>query len=168
MKLKIMEKVAVYPGTFDPITYGHIDIVKRASEIFEKVIISVAENPHKNPIFTIEERVDIIKELLRELKLENVEVDSFSGLLVDYLKKKNVRVIIRGLRVISDFDYEFSYSSMNKKLWDEIETLFLMTNERYSFISSTLIKEVFQLGGDVSDYAPEIVINKLKEKMKGG
>jgi len=163
-----MEKVAVYPGTFDPITYGHIDIVKRASEIFEKVIISVAENPHKNPIFTIEERVDIIKELVRELKLENVEVDSFSGLLVDYLKKKNVRVIIRGLRVISDFDYEFSYSSMNKKLWDEIETLFLMTNERYSFVSSTLIKEVFQLGGDVSDYAPEIVINKLKEKMKGG
>jgi pantetheine-phosphate adenylyltransferase len=168
MELKIMEKVAVYPGTFDPITYGHIDIVKRASEIFEKVIISVAENPHKNPIFTIEERVDIIKELVRELKLENVEVDSFSGLLVDYLKKKNVRVIIRGLRVISDFDYEFSYSSMNKKLWDEIETLFLMTNERYSFVSSTLIKEVFQLGGDVSDYAPEIVINKLKEKMKGG
>lgn len=161
-----MMKIAVYPGTFDPITYGHIDIIKRASEIFDRVIVSVAENIHKNPIFSISERVEIINEILKEMNLNNVEVDSFKGLLVDYLKNKNIKIIIRGLRVISDFDYEFSYASMNKKLWNEIETLFLMTSENYSFVSSSLIKEVFLLGGDVSEYAPSIVIEKLKEKFK--
>lgn len=159
-----MERVAVYPGTFDPVTYGHIDIIKRAANIFDKLIVSVAKNVHKNPVLSIEERVDLLKKIVDSLNIENVEIDSFDGLLVDYLKRRGIKIIIRGLRVVTDFDYEFAYASMNQKLCPDIETVFLMTNEKYSFISSTLIKEVAMLGGDVSGYAPDIVINKLKEK----
>lgn len=161
-----MEKVAVYPGTFDPVTYGHIDIIKRAANIFDKLIVSVAKNVHKNPVLSIEERVDLLKKIVDSLNIENVKIDSFDGLLVDYLKKLGIKIIIRGLRVVTDFDYEFAYASMNQKLCPDIETVFLMTNERYSFISSTLIKEVAMLGGDVSGYAPDIVISKLKEKFE--
>ncbi len=160
------KKIAVYPGTFDPVTYGHIDIIKRAANIFDKLIVSVAKNVHKAPVLSVDERVELLNEIVASLGVENIEIDSFDGLLVDYLKNKNVKLIIRGLRVVTDFDYEFAYASMNQKLCPEIETVFLMTNEKYSFISSTLIKEVAMLGGDVSGYAPEIVINKLKKKFK--
>ncbi|MBN1898949.1 MAG: pantetheine-phosphate adenylyltransferase [Spirochaetes bacterium] len=160
------KKIAVYPGTFDPVTYGHIDIIKRAARIFDKLLVSVARNLHKKPLFSIEERTDLLKEIVESEKLDNVTVDSFEGLLVDYLKKKKIKVIIRGLRVVTDFDYEFAYASMNQKINPGIETVFLMTNEKYLFISSTLIKEVVKFGGDVSDFAPDNVIKKLKEKYK--
>jgi len=158
------ERVAVYPGTFDPITYGHIDIIKRGVRIFDKIIVAVANNMHKSPIFNVEERKNLIKNIISQDNIKNVDVDSFDGLLVDYLKQKNAKIIIRGLRVVTDFDYEFVYSMMNKKLYNEIETVFLMASEKYSFISSTLIKEVTKFGGDISSYSPGIVIEKLKEK----
>ncbi len=162
-----MEKrIAVYPGTFDPITYGHIDIIKRGIRIFDKIIVAVANNMHKNPIFDVNERKDLIRDIISEKRIANVEVDSFDGLLVDYLKRKNVRIIVRGLRVVTDFDYEFVYSMMNKKLYDKIETVFLISSEKYSFISSTLIKEVTKYGGDISSYSPDRVIKKLKEKYR--
>ncbi len=157
-------RIAVYPGTFDPITYGHMDIIKRGITIFDKIVVAVANNIHKNPIFTVKERVELISEILKKERIDNVEVDSFDGLLVDYLKSKNYKIIIRGLRVVTDFDYEFVYSMMNKKLYNEIETVFLMASEKYSFISSTLIKEVTKFGGDISGYSPHLVIEKLKAK----
>lgn len=158
-------QIAVYPGTFDPITYGHIDIIKRASNIFEKVIVAVANNLEKNPVFSIKERVDIIKNVVKDNDNSNIEADSFTGLLVDYIKSKNTNIIIRGLRVFTDFDYEFAYASMNKKMSKNIETVFLMTSEKYSFISSSLIKEVAKLGGNLNGYAPEIVIKALTDKL---
>lgn len=160
------DKIAVYPGTFDPITFGHIDIITRASNIFKKIIVAVSDNPEKNPIFSREERVFIIKDVIQKSKKHNIEIDSFSGLLVNYLKKEKVHIIIRGLRVFTDFDYEFAYASMNKKLFPDIETVFLMTNEKYSFISSSLLKEVAKLGGCIKNYAPEIAIEALVKKLK--
>ena len=160
------EKIAVYPGTFDPITYGHIDIIKRASNIFNNVIVAVADDLEKNPIFTMEERVSFIKNIIKEANKDNIKIDSFSGLLVDYLKEKNAHIIIRGLRVFTDFDREFAYASMNKKLFPNIETVILMTSEKFSFISSSLIKEVATLGGCIKDYVPEEVIKALKEKLQ--
>ncbi len=158
------KRVAVYPGTFDPITYGHIDIIKRASNIIDELVIGVAKNVHKHPMLSVDERLELIRTIVKTENLGNVQVDSFDGLLVDYLNKKKVNLIIRGLRVVTDFDYEFAYALMNQKLSPNIETIFLMTNEKYSFISSTLIKEVAMLGGNVSDYAPDIVIKKLLNK----
>ncbi len=158
-------QIAVYPGTFDPITYGHIDIIKRASNIFEKVIVAVANNLEKNPVFSIKERVDIIKNVVKDNDDSNIEADFFTGLLVDYIKSKNTNSIIRGLRVFTDFDYEFAYASMNKKMSKNIETVFLMTSEKYSFVSSSLIKEVAKLGGNLNGYAPEIVIKALTDKL---
>ncbi len=159
-------KIGVYPGTFDPATYGHIDIITRASNIFGKIIVAVADNPYKNPIFTIEERVGFLKKIVEDLNIDNVEIDSFSGLLVNYLRTKNANIIIRGLRVFTDFDYEVAIASMNKKLSPNIETVLLMTSEKYSFISSSLIKEVAGLGGCIKGYAPDIVINALVEKLQ--
>ncbi|MDD5065482.1 MAG: pantetheine-phosphate adenylyltransferase [bacterium] len=157
------DKIAVYPGTFDPITYGHIDIITRASSIFSKLIVAVAKNSHKDPVFTIEERVSFLKNSLDHL--DNVVIDSFDELLINYLKKVKADVIIRGMRVVTDFDYEFAFAAMNKKLAPEIDTIFLMTSEKYSFISSTLVKEVVRFGGDVSGYVPEIVIENLRKKL---
>ena len=159
-----MEKVAIYPGSFDPITYGHIDIVERAIEIFDKVIVAVAHNAEKRPLFTAEERRKIIRTLFRDNP--NVIVDSFKGLLVDYVAKTNARVILRGLRATSDFEYEFHMASMNRSLNTHLDTLFMMTSKDYFFVSSRTIKEVARLGGGVEGLVPDLVTRLLKEKFK--
>lgn len=161
-----MEKKAIYPGSFDPITNGHVDIIKRALEIFDKILIAVLENPQKEPLFTTKERMDMIKEIFADRK--DVEVKSFHGLLVEFAKKNNVKIVIRGLRAISDFEYEFQMALMNRKLNPEIETFFMMPNVKYSFLSSNLVKEVFELGGCLKDLVPEQVENKLRGKFKKG
>jgi pantetheine-phosphate adenylyltransferase len=159
-----MEKVAIYPGSFDPITYGHIDIVERALEIFDKVIVAVAHNAEKRSLFTTEERRKIIKTLFKDSP--NVIVDSFKGLLVDYVAKTNAKVIIRGLRATSDFEYEFHMASMNRSLNTHLDTLFMMTSKDYFFVSSRTIKEVAKLGGVVQGLVPDLVARRLKEKFK--
>jgi pantetheine-phosphate adenylyltransferase len=159
-----MEKVAVYPGSFDPITYGHIDIVERALEIFDKVIVAVAHNADKRSLFSTEERRKMIKALFKDYP--NVIVDSFQGLLVDYVAKTNARVIIRGLRATSDFEYEFHMASMNRSLNTHLDTLFMMTSKDYFFVSSRTIKEVARLGGGVEGLVPDLVNRRLKEKFK--
>ncbi|MBU1075657.1 MAG: pantetheine-phosphate adenylyltransferase [Spirochaetes bacterium] len=164
--MKKNRQIAIYPGTFDPVTYGHIDIINRAASIFEKVIVAVANNPEKNPVFTIEERVHFLQKVINDNKTMNIRIDFFNGLLVDFLKTRKANIVIRGLRVFTDFDYELAYASMNKKLFPDMETVFLMTNEKYSFISSSLVKEVARLGGSVKGYAPDIVVKALTKKLK--
>lgn len=156
--------IAVYPGTFDPVTYGHIDIVKRAAKIFDKVIIAVAHNDQKSTLFTAEERVIMVKDAVKSLK--NVIVDDFDCLAVDYVKSRSARVMIRGLRMISDFEYEFQMALTNRKLSEEIETIFMMPNESYSYISSKLIKEAASLGADVKKFIPKKVQILLKRKLQ--
>jgi pantetheine-phosphate adenylyltransferase len=155
-------KSAIYPGTFDPITNGHLSIVDRASTIFDKLIIAILNNPQKKPLFTIEERIDMITESLNGAS--NVEIDTFDGLLVDYAVQKKANVILRGLRALSDFEYEFQMALMNRKLNREIQSIFLMTDYKWFYISSTIIKEAASLGGDTSGLVPEIVDRRLKEK----
>jgi len=155
-------KRAIYPGTFDPITNAHIDIVKRAKKLFDIVIIAIAQPRHKNPLFTLEERLFLVKESLKDI--ENLEVLTFDGLLVDLCKKLNVNVIIRGIRAVSDFDYEFQIAWMNRKLFNDIETIFLMPSEEYFFLSSSLVKEVAMLGGNIDNFVPEIVKFELLKK----
>ncbi|MXQ53247.1 pantetheine-phosphate adenylyltransferase [Shimazuella alba] len=158
-------KVAVYPGSFDPITYGHLDILKRGTKIFDKVIVAVLINSAKQPLFSVEERKQMIEVAIKEAGYDiPVEVDSFEGLLVDYLRKKNIHVILRGLRAISDFEYELQIASINRKLAKDIETLFLMTNNMHSFISSGNVKEIAKYGGDVTDLVPPHVVTALKDK----
>ncbi len=153
-------KTAVYPGSFDPITNGHLDIIKRASRTFDKLIVAVLNNPNKTPMFNIDERVDLIYKCTKDLN--NVYVDSFSGLLIDYMNTKKVDVIIKGLRAISDFEYEFQMALMNRKLDSSIETMFMMTNSEYSYLSSSLVKEVHKFGGCIAGLVPQ----EVKEKMK--
>lgn len=155
-------RTAIYPGTFDPITYGHIDIIKRATTLFDKVIIAVATNPSKSPLFSVEERVDIIKHVI--IGIENIEVDSFNDLLVNYALKKKAIAVIRGLRAISDFEYEFQMALMNRKLNRDVQTVFLMTGLRWIFTSSSIIKEAVQFGGDIESMVPAVVYAALKEK----
>lgn len=158
-------KIALYPGTFDPITNGHIDLIKRALKIFDKIIVAIGENPAKKPLFTLEERVLMIKKSLEELELlDRVEVESFSGLLVDFAKQKGASVIIRGLRAVSDFEYEMQLALMNRKLSNSMDTIFLMPSLKYIFLSSSIIKEAAKFGGNVEDLVPKIVFQKLKEK----
>ncbi|MBI4845566.1 MAG: pantetheine-phosphate adenylyltransferase [Candidatus Omnitrophica bacterium] len=152
------------PGTFDPITYGHIDIIKRASRVFDEVIIAVGENLLKEPLFTVEERVEMIKRVTQGLK--NIKVDSFNELMVNYVQRKKINIVIRGLRMISDFEYEFQMALTNRKLNPNIEIIFLMPNEAYSFLSSKLIKEIALLGADLSEFVPSYVAEKLKRKLK--
>ncbi len=159
-----MDKVAIYPGSFDPITYGHIDIVERALEIFDRVIVAIAANVDKRPLFSTEQRKKMIKALFKDTP--NVIVDSFKGLLVDYVAKTNARVILRGLRATSDFEYEFHMASMNRSLNTHVDTLFMMTNKDYFFVSSRTIKEVARLGGMVEGLVPDLVARKLKEKFR--
>jgi pantetheine-phosphate adenylyltransferase len=157
--------IAVYPGTFDPFTNGHRDLVQRAaSNIFDKVYICVVENSNKNTVFSLEERVVLVKKSLENIK--NIEVIPFSGLLVDFATKLNAKVILRGLRVVSDFEYEFQMSSMNKKLNNNIESIFLTPSESYAFLSSSLVKEIAQLGGDISAFVNEDVKIALEKKYK--
>jgi pantetheine-phosphate adenylyltransferase len=161
---KNMGKVAIYPGSFDPITYGHIDIVERALEIFDKVIIAIAENAEKRPLFSVEERLQMVRALFKDTP--NVLADSFKGLLVNYVAKTNAKVILRGLRATSDFEYEFHMASMNRSLNTHLDTLFMMTSKDYFFVSSRTIKEVTKLGGGVEGLVPDLVARRLKEKFK--
>jgi pantetheine-phosphate adenylyltransferase len=156
-------RLAVYPGTFDPVTYGHIDVIKRALRIFDKVIIAVAEkSARKETIFTKEERIAMIK----ELRIEDTEVESFSNLLVDYLRNKKINTVIRGLRAVSDFDREFQMAVANNQLYPEMETIFIMTDKKYFYLSSSLVRELAKLGGSVKNMVPENVENALKKKLK--
>ena len=157
-------KIAVYPGTFDPITNGHLDVIRRCLSLFDRVIVSVAHREEKDPLFSVEERVEILKEALKDMK--GVEVDHFDGLLVDYVRKKGAKAIIRGLRAVSDFEYEFQMALMNRRLDPRIETVFLTPSEEHSFLSSSLVKEVASLGGDVESLVPRVVGRRLKDKFK--
>jgi pantetheine-phosphate adenylyltransferase len=157
-----MLKIAIYPGTFDPVTNGHIDILKRALILFDKVIVAIAINPGKKPLFTLEERLTMLREIAKNIP--NAEVDAFEGLLVDYARKCDACAIVRGLRAVSDFEYEFQMALMNRRLNGNIQTFFLMTDLRWIFTSSSIIKEAAQFGGDVREMVPEIVNQKLKEK----
>ncbi len=154
-----MSVVAVYPGTFDPFTNGHSDLVERATRLFDKVIVAVAANPGKTPLFNLQQRVNMAKTVLQSL--DNVEVCGFSDLLVDFAQKKQANVILRGLRVVSDFEYEMQLASMNRHLAGDIETLFLTPAEQYSFISSSLVKEIAQHGGNVSEFVHPSVAEQL-------
>ncbi len=156
-------KIAVYPGTFDPVTYGHIDLIKRASKIFDEVIVAVAHNKSKGALFSVAERVSMLKDAARDM--ENVRVDAFDGLVVDYVKRSGSRVMVRGLRMLSDFEYEFQMALTNRKLADDIETIFMMPHQDYSYISSKLIKEAAALGADVSNFLPEKTVMALKKKL---
>jgi len=158
-------KVAIYPGTFDPITKGHIDIIIRSIKFVDKLIIAVSNNNKKNTLFKINERVEMVKEVLQDEKISNVEVDSFDGLLMTYASKKNANIVIRGLRAVSDFEYEFQMTGMNYKLNPTIETIFLMSSDKYQLISSKLIKEINSLNGDISQFVPKAVEKKIIKKV---
>lgn len=159
-----MKRVAVCPGSFDPITLGHLDIIKRGARVFDEVIVVVLNNSAKNSLFSLEERTTLIAEATKTIP--NVRVDSFSGLLMDYAKAINASAILRGLRAVSDFEYEMQITAMNKKLVDEIDTFFVMTNNQYSFLSSSIVKEVAKYGGNVKDLVPECVNIALENKFK--
>ncbi|MCK9604349.1 MAG: pantetheine-phosphate adenylyltransferase [Candidatus Omnitrophica bacterium] len=154
---------AIYPGTFDPVTYGHIDIIKRAQEIFSEVMVAVAHNPHKKPLFSVKERVDMLKKATADLK--GIEIYDFDGLVVDFAHKHKAKVLIRGLRMLSDFEYEFQMALTNRKLADDVETIFLMPQESYSYLSAKLLKEAASLGADLSCFVPSYVEKAVKEKL---
>lgn len=157
-----MPKIVLYPGTFDPITNGHLDLVERAARLFDKVIVAVAKSSGKNPLFNVDERVELVEKVVEHL--DNVEVCGFSGLLVDFAKHKQANVLLRGLRAVSDFEYEFQLANMNRRLAPNLESLFLTPAEQFSFISSTLVREIAALNGDVSEFVPEEVLQALQSR----
>jgi pantetheine-phosphate adenylyltransferase len=157
-------KTAIYPGTFDPITNGHLDIIARAVKMFDKVVVMVARNSGKNPMFNDQERVELIRAVVKKFK--NVEVDSFQGLLVEYARKRKATAVLRGLRAISDFEYEFQLALMNRKLNDKVETVFLMPSEKYTYLNSTIVREIARLGGDVREFVPPVVLKAFAEKLR--
>ena len=157
--------LGVYPGTFDPITYGHTDIIMRSLHIFDKVIVAVAPNPNKRPLFDLAERVEMVKLVTKELP--RIEVAAFEGLLVNYVKACGAQGIIRGLRAVSDFEYEFQMALVNRKLDDSVETVFLMPSEEYAYLTSSIIKEVSGFGGSVSDFVHPVVATRLTERLRG-
>ena len=159
-----MDNIAISPGTFDPITRGHSDLVERSARLFDKVIVALAAKPGKQPVFSLEERIDLAKTVLGEHN--NVEICGFDGLLVDFAHEKKANIIIRGLRAVSDFEYEFQLAGMNRKLADDIETLFLTPAEQYTYISSSLVREVASLGGDVSPFVHEKIVAELARKLR--
>ena len=155
-------KNAIYPGSFDPVTNGHLDVIKRASRIFDKVYVAVLTNSAKHPMFTIQERIDMIRQVTEEYA--NVEADAFSGLLVDYMEQVGANVIIKGLRAVSDFEYEFQMALMNHKLKREVETLFMMTSARYQYLSSSIVKEVAQYGGNMAGLVPDALVDPITQR----
>jgi pantetheine-phosphate adenylyltransferase len=159
-----MPTLAVYPGSFDPLTNGHVDIITRGARIFDRIIVAVLVNAEKSPLFTMAERVEIARAVFKEMP--NVEVDTFEGLLVDYVERRGAQVIVRGLRAVSDFEFEFQMALMNRRLNGRIETVFMMPAEQYSYISSRLIKEVFSLGGRVHGLVPDMVEARLRDKVR--
>jgi len=156
-------KLAIYPGTFDPVTNGHLDIVERAAQLFDAVTIAVTTNPAKNPLFTVAERIAMFREATRHLP--RIEVESFSGLLVEYAAARGASVMIRGLRAISDFEYEFQMALINRKISRGLDTVFLMASEKYTYLNSTIVKEVARLGGDVSCFVPASVNERIRQKL---
>lgn len=158
-------KTAVYPGSFDPATNGHLDVIERAANLFDQVIVAVIRNPEKTHHFPLKDRIAILKQAVKHLK--NVTVDSFDGLLADYARQKKSKAIVRGLRAVSDFDYEFQMALTNRKMAPEIETIFLMTDYKYSYLSSSFVRQIARLGGDVSGMVPEAVVERLKKLRKG-
>lgn len=155
-------KIAVYPGSFDPLTNGHLDVIIRASRLFDRLLVSVISNPNKHPLFTLPERLEILKKVLKPIP--KVAVDSFSGLLVDYMEDNQASIIVKGLRAVSDFEYEFQMALMNRTLSSSVETVFLMTSHEFAYLSSSLVKEVTSFGGSVKGLVPEIVETSLKKK----
>ena len=158
------KNIAVYPGTFDPATNGHLDIIKRAAKLFDKVIVAVLINRSKQPIFSVKERLKQLKEITKDIP--NVEVDSFDGLLAEYMKKKDSHIAVRGLRAVSDLEYEFQIANTNRALNKEMDTIFLMPRARYTYLSSSMVREVYSLGGRLQDYVPEIVEKALIKHYK--
>src|SRR3989338_7552303 len=162
----IKKKIAIYPGTFDPITFGHIDIIKRALEICDKLVVAVAKDNSKNPLFSLDERFELVKKEIADSGFDGeIEVEKFEGLLVNFAEKKGAKIIIRGLRAVSDFEYEFQMFGMNSKLNPNIQTVFLPASEKHHFIASKFVKEVMKLGGDVSNFVSKNVLQKLKQKL---
>lgn len=157
-------KTAIYPGSFDPITKGHLDVLKKASKMFDKVIIAVLKNSSKKGFLPIEDRVELIRQSVKDI--ENVEVDSFDGLTIEYARKKGANILIRGLRAVSDLEYEMQISQTNSALAPEIDTVFLITKPKYNFISSSIVKEIASMGGDVSKFVPQVVFEYLNDKYK--
>ena len=158
-------KRAIYPGSFDPLTFGHIDIIERSVRLFDTVVVALLTNPQKTPLFTVEERVEIMQQILKP-RFPTVEIEVFHGLLVDYATHQNANAIVRGVRAVTDFEYEFQMALMNRKLAPAIETVFMMPAENYSYLSSKLVKEIAELGGSVSGLVPEIVEKRLKQRFK--
>jgi pantetheine-phosphate adenylyltransferase len=158
---------AIYPGSFDPITKGHVSIIESGLVAFDRLVVAVLNNPKKQPMFSVEERIDMIRGALHEIGADDaqVEVDTFQGLLVDYAKRKQVRVILRGLRAVADFEYELQMANMNRHLNEEVETVFIMANDAYFYVASNLVKEAASLGGDVDKLVPKCVARKLRERL---
>jgi len=157
-----MSRIAVYPGSFDPLTRGHLDIIQRASKLFDHVIVAVASNAAKKQVFSVSERLEIVEEAIRPLP--NVDVDTISGLLVDYLKAKKAKILIRGLRVVSDMDYEFQLASFNRRLYKEVETVFLMPDDQYTYLASSMVREIARLGAGTEQFVTPFVARRLKLK----
>ncbi len=156
-------RAAIYPGTFDPITNGHLDIAVRASKLFDKVIIAISNNPHKNPLFSLEERAKLVRDSVSGM--DRFEIDVFDDLLVKYAERRGISVIISGLRAISDFEYEFQMALMNRKLMPKLETVYLMPGEKYTYLNSTIVKEIARLGGNVDQFLPDVVVDALMKKI---
>lgn len=161
----VQKIIAIYPGSFDPVTNGHLDLIERASRLFDHLVVALLLNPEKEPLFTVAERVQMLKEVVQHLP--NVEVDTFGGLLVDYARRKGARVLLRGIRAVSDYEYELQMALMNRQLEPELETVFMLPAEAYSYLSSRLVKEVARLGGSIKDLVPSAVEARIRDKVAG-